>query len=170
MNSQINGLNVLLAPPMIYANSQIPNTQNQTLFPPIKMPEISEGINNVILPVIPIFLSQPNSENRPISNSIPQTPNVFYQLINGQLIPFQQYPQYNIVQNNKSAFNNIRNIQENDNIGNKMQNNNYSFNQFGFNPLSNNNLNTNQLFNKGQAMNYLNTNLGNINELKNNTL
>ena len=65
MNNQINGLNVLLAPPIVYANPSIPNNQNQTLFPQLKLPEISEGINNVILPVIPIFLTQPNGENRP---------------------------------------------------------------------------------------------------------
>ena len=169
MNNQINGLNVLLAPPIVYANPSIPNNQNQTLFPQLKLPEISEGINNVILPVIPIFLTQPNGENRNIQSQNPQAQNVFYQLINGQLMPFQQYPQYNIVQNNKSAFNNIINIQENDKIGNKIPNNNFPFNQFGFNQIQNNNLNINHhLFNGDQPLNCFNSILGKANELKNN--
>ena len=167
MNNQINGLNVLLAPPIVYANPSIPNNQNQTLFPQLKLPEISEGINNLILPVIPIFLTQPNGENRNIQSQNPQAQNVFYQLINGQLMPFQQYPQYNMVQNNKSAFNNIINIQENDKIGNKIPNNNFPFNQFGFNQIQNNNLNINHhLFNGDQPLNCFNSILGKANELK----
>ena len=121
MNNQNNSLNVFLGAPIIYAspsisnfpkNSNIPMHQNQLNF---------EGINNVIYPVIPIFLSQQNIQTQPFLSSSnitqnTQTQNAFSQNING-LNPqiHQKFNQYNIFPNNKSPFNNIRNNARKDN-------------------------------------------------------
>ena len=166
MNTQVNSLNVLLGPPLLYTNSTISNPPNPTQIQSYHIPPNSEGINNLIYPVIPVFLQPTNPENRPFvfpNNIIPNTQpqQVFYHLINGQLVPIQPYPQYNMVPNNQSAFNKISNFEGKENIENKISNNNKSFNQYEFkqlnpiqninktpinensNPFNNNNMNDN---------------------------
>ena len=128
MNNKLNSFNVLLSPSILYTNSQIQNYPNQ-----IQIPQNSGEINNLICPVIPIFLAPQNNQNRPliIPNNLIQNQNpqkILYQLINGQIIPIQQFTNYNSSQNNQSAFNNI----------------NVPSNQKGFKqiiPLQNNNQN-----------------------------
>ena len=161
MNNQIKGLNVLINPPLLYANPPISNVPNPTQFPTYQIPPNSEGINNLICPVIPIFLSQPNPENRHLvfsNNIIPntQTQNVFYQIINGQLIPIQQYPQYNMVIKNQSAFNKVNNLEKSDKIENKMPINNTSNSQYGIKQIistPNNNLNIGKYINQKEFVN-----------------
>ena len=165
MNTQVNSLNVLLGPPLLYTNSTISNPPNPTQIHSYHIPPNSEGINNLIYPVIPVFLQPTNPENRPFvfpNNIIPNTQpqQVFYHLINGQLVPIQPYPQYNMAPNNQSAFNKISNFEGKENIENKISNNNKSFNQYEFkqlNPIQNNNLNmnTNQFTNQKVFMNNL---------------
>jgi len=165
MNTQVNSLNVLLGPPLLYTNSTISNPPNPTQIQSYHIPPNSEGINNLIYPVIPVFLQPTNPENRPFvfpNNIIPNTQpqQVFYHLINGQLVPIQPYPQYNMVPNNQSAFNKISNFEGKENIENKISNNNKSFNQYEFkqlNPTQNNNsnMNTNQFTNQKVFMNNL---------------
>ena len=166
MNTQVNSLNVLLGPPLLYTNSPISNNTNPTQIPSFQIPQNSEGINNLIYPVIPVFISQPTPENRPFlfQNNIipnPQQQNVFYHLINGQLVPVQSFPQHNIAPNNQSAFNKINNFEGKENIENKISNNNKSFNQYEFKqmtPIQNNNLNMN--------MNQFNNQKGFMNNLE----
>ena len=159
MNNQLNGFNVLLNPPLFYTNSQIDNNPKKTQF---QLTTNSEGINNLICPVIPIIFNQPNHPNKPviIPNNIisnQQPPKVICQIINGQLIPIQSLEQYNIVPNNQSAFNNIITKDDKDNNRLNIQYYNTPSNQFFVNkqnkPLQNNILNVNQTFNQKEFNN-----------------
>ena len=159
MNNQLNGFNVLLNPPFFYTNSQIDNNPKKTQF---QLTTNSEGINNLICPVIPIIFTQPNHPNKPviIPNNIisnQQPPKVICQIINGQLIPIQSLEQYNIVPNNQSAFNNIITKDDKDNNRLNIQYYNTPSNQFFVNKqnksLQNNILNVNQTFNQKEFNN-----------------
>ena len=140
MNNQPKDLNVLQNIPLIYSTPPIANLQTTTLFPPYQITQIPNGINNIVYPVIPIILSQSNIQNTPLyfqNNLIPNyqnsNSNVLYQMINGQIIPIQQY---NNFPNNKSAFNEIKKIEEKEKLLNGSVNRLIKhFNQQNYNPL-----------------------------------
>ena len=169
MNNQLNGLNVLLGTPIIYANSSIKNPPSQTHLQAYPLLQNSEGINNVLYPVIPIFLAQQN-QSQPIiiPNNLIQTQQpqkIFYPFINGESMQIQsQNIQNNIFQNNKSVFNYNTNIEEN---GNYLLNK--PLNQVGFTPIQNNYLNKNIPFQQKEYLTDFNNN-DIINNNKDNSL
>ena len=127
MNNQPNSLNVFLGTPIFYASSPVSNFTNASQVPLNQIQPNYESLNNIIYPVIPIILAQPNNQNKPIfsSNNIIQknkNKNAFSQPVIRQISPVQnQYIQYNILPNEKIPFNNINSFEgkgtnENNNI------------------------------------------------------
>ena len=101
MNNQSNSLNVFLGTPILYASSPVSNFTNISQIPLHPIQQIYEGLNNIIYPVIPIILTQPNKQNKPnfSSNNIIQSDkdkNSFSQPFIRQIPQVQnQYIQYN---------------------------------------------------------------------------
>ena len=69
MNNQPNSLNVFLGTPIFYASSPISNFSNAPQIPLNQIQPNYESLNNIIYPVIPIILAQPNNQNNPIFTS-----------------------------------------------------------------------------------------------------
>ena len=171
MNNQHNSLNVFLGAPILYTSSSISNFSNESQIPLHQIQTNCENINNIIYPVIPIILSQPNQQNKPslISNNIIQnTKNqkVFSQVVNNQIPQVQkQYIQYNIFPNEKSSFNNIKNFERIDNFENSNQFKG-PLNNFEVIPNQTNNLNMNSYFYQNQDFRNIKNNFD-FNEFKN---
>ena len=114
MNTQSECLNALLGIPLINNAPSIINPQTSSILQPLQISQIPISANNIIYPVIPIFLSNNNTSNGPLFfqnnlNNNSQNSQALYQIINGQIIPA---PQYNNFTNNKSAFNGIKNAED----------------------------------------------------------
>ena len=152
-----NSSNASINIPLIYNDPTFVNPNSSTFLPAYQISQVPNGITNLVYPVIPIILSQNNITNRPLSfndNLILNTPNsaLLYPILNSQIIPVQQYNNY---QNNRSAFNEIKNIEEKTKILKGVNNGiKIPFNQQNFNPLENNiqvntyinNIKNNQLY------------------------
>ena len=69
MNNQPNSLNVFLGTPILYASSPVSNFTNISQIPLHPIQQNYGGLNNIIYPVIPIILTQPNNQNKPIISS-----------------------------------------------------------------------------------------------------
>ena len=124
MNNQPNSLNVFLGTPILYASSSVSNFTNISQIPLHPIQQNYGGLNNIIYPVIPIILTQPNKQNKPnfSSNNIIQSDkdkNSFSQPFIRQIPQVQnQYIQYNILPNEKSPFNNKNFFERKDSIEN----------------------------------------------------
>ena len=124
MNNQPNSLNVFLGTPILYATSPVSNFTNISQIPLHPIQQNYGGLNNIIYPVIPIILTQPNKQNKPIfsSNNIIQSDkdkNSFSQPFIRQIPQVQnQYIQYNILPNEKSPFNNKNFFERKDSVEN----------------------------------------------------
>ena len=145
MNNPVQGINVLFGSPFIYSappqNSSINNqkkSQNQS----IQLSQIPVGAQNISYPVIPmVYPQQGIYSNQPIFFSNGFIPNqqsqiIYYQIVDGKLVPL---PQVNFVPINQAPIAIIKNIDENNEKNQKNENKNETF--------TNKNININQNIN-----------------------
>ena len=150
MNSQMQGINVILGSPLIYSqtipSSSSLNNQNKTLNKDIQYCQIPVGANNVTYPVIPmIYPQQGVYPSQPLiipNNIIPAQPSqiVYYQLVDGKLATL---PQINFVPINQAPIAIIKNSNDCKEIQNN-QNKNENSNDIPAQSMQINNFNQNE--------------------------
>ena len=178
----MQGINVLLGNPFIYAPSPPPltstqtNSKNKEHFQSVQVSQIPIGAHNITYPVIPmVYPNQGIYSNQPLFFSNGFIPNqqsqiIYYQIVDGKLAPLSQV---NLVPINQAPIAIIKNVNDtekirtnenkNENFPNKNQNIPVQIMQMQNINQNTNNFNINQPFLQNQNGIKINPNINLVN-------